>query len=431
MKYDILKPWLSLDDWQKKYIETEGNCFLLCGRQVGKSTAASIKFGKRAAKRPNRLILMIAYTEKQAYNLFFKTLQYLQAVYPMMLMKGKDRPTQHIIKLRNGSKIMCFAAGTTGLGLVGYTITDLVIDEAAAMNREIFIMLSPTLSVTGGSMDLLSTPRGKEGFFYECSDDYSLGDKILPNWTRFYVSAEDCPRHSKEFLDQEKVRLTSLEYAQEYLARFLDEFKRVFSDELIKRVCSLSRSPFTPGKTYFMGVDVARLGKDLSTFEILEKVNKDYLEQKESLTTEKTRINQTISKILELEERYKFKRIYIDDGGVGGGVFDYLLTFDKTRNKVEAINNSSKSLTKDDKHRKKILKEDLYNNLLVLMEQGKIKLLDDADVKASLASVQYEDVIRPGKETFTKIYGNDTHIAEGIIRAAWCIKDKHLNIWIW
>ena len=68
-KYDIDKPWLTLDPWQQKYIETDENCFLLCGRQSGKSAAASIKFGKRAAKNKNRKIYMLAYTEKQAYNL--------------------------------------------------------------------------------------------------------------------------------------------------------------------------------------------------------------------------------------------------------------------------------------------------------------------------------------------------------------------------
>jgi len=51
MKYDILRPWLTLDPWQKKYIETEGNCFLLCSRQSGKTAAMSIKFGKRAVEK--------------------------------------------------------------------------------------------------------------------------------------------------------------------------------------------------------------------------------------------------------------------------------------------------------------------------------------------------------------------------------------------
>ena len=82
--YDIFRPWLTLDKWQEDYINEKGNCFLLCGRQSGKTAAASIKFGKRAATNTNQISMMIAYTERQAYDLFFKTLMYLRALYPYM-----------------------------------------------------------------------------------------------------------------------------------------------------------------------------------------------------------------------------------------------------------------------------------------------------------------------------------------------------------
>ena len=69
MNYNILKPWLTLDNWQKEYINAKGNTFLLCGRQSGKSAAASVKFATKAANVPNSTILMISFTEKQAKNL--------------------------------------------------------------------------------------------------------------------------------------------------------------------------------------------------------------------------------------------------------------------------------------------------------------------------------------------------------------------------
>jgi hypothetical protein len=39
---------------------------------------------------------------------------------------------------------------------------------------------------------------------------------------------------------------------------------------------------------------------------------------------------------------------------------------------------------------KRLLKEEMYFNLLNLMEKGQIKLLDDDELIASLSSVQYE-----------------------------------------
>jgi len=424
MIYNLFKPWETLDKWQKEYINTKGNCFLLCGRQSGKTTAMSIKFGERAAKNKNRIILMIAFTEKQAYNLFFKTLMYLEAKYHKLIKKGaKEKPTKHEINLKNGSKIMCYAAGIDGSGLRTYTVTDLVIDEAAPMAREVFISVSPMLSVTGGTMDISSTPRGKLGYFYECSK--------RKDFTKFYVSAEDCPRHSKEFLDAEKSRMSHLEYAQEYLAKFLDDLKRFFPNELIKKcIIQKRRGTIKKGRDYFLGVDVARLGEDESTFEIIDRTDRNMLYHVENIITKKTRLNETTSKILELDKLYNFKTIYIDDGGIGVGVFDYILENNQTKRKVVAINNRARPLDSDDKQKKKLLKEDLYNNLLMLMEQGQIKLLDDDELVASFASVQYEYVIKEGRPTALRIFGNYTHVVEGLIRAAWCTKDKSLNIWI-
>jgi hypothetical protein len=76
------------------------------------------------------------------------------------------------------------------------------------------------------------------------------------------------------------------------------------------------------------------------------------------------------------------------------------------------------------------LKEDLYDNLVALGERGEIKLLDDADVKLSLRSVQYEHVMKEGQPTKMRIFGRYTHIAEGIIRAAWCSKERINKLWI-
>jgi len=419
LKYNIIRPWLTLDKWQKEYISTTENCFLLCGRQSGKSAAMSIKAGVRAATKPNSQILIVAFTEKQAYQLFFKTLIFLEARYKhLVILKGKDKPTQHRIKLRNGSVILCYATGERGDGLRGFTITDLFMDECRKINDEVWTSLSPMLSVTGGTVDMSSTPAGKQGFFYECSkrDDFK----------KFYVSAEDCPRHSKKFLDAEKANMSELEYAQEYLAMFLDDLKRFYSDELIERCCVLKRDAGTTGR-FYCGVDIAGMGADLNSFEIIQKIDNDNYRQVENITTKKQYTTETTQKILELNKKFNFKKIGVDDMGVGFGVFSELL---RERVRVEALNNSRRSLDRDGKKSKRILKEDMYFNLKTLMEQGKIGLLDDDDVIDSLKSIQWELIIKEGYPTRTRIFGRDSHIAEGLIRSAWlAYQDKTLNIW--
>jgi len=418
MEYNILEPWKTLDPWQKKYINSKRNCFLLCGRQSGKSAAASIKFGKRAAENPNKVILMIALTEKQAYNLFFKTLMYLEAVYPKKILRGANKPTKHRIMLKNGSQIMCYAAGLTGEGIRTFTVTDLVIDEAAPMAREVFISVTPMLSVTGGTMDILSTPRGKEGYFYECSkrDDFE----------HFYVSAEDCPRHTKEFLESEKKHMSHLEYAQEYLAQFLDELKRVFSDEWIKEVCVLKkREVIISNRTYFLGADIAGLGSDETTIEILDGEDRENIEQVESEILRKKLTTEISQRIINLNKIWHFGGIGVDDGGVGFGVFSELMNDESTKRKTTALNNASRVAGRDEQQ-KKLLKEEMYQYLLTMGEQKKIKLLLDDDVIQSLKSIQYEYLIKEGRKTTLRIFGNYSHITEGIIRALWLIKTKGL-----
>lgn len=424
MNYNIFEPWKTLDPWQKKYIETEGNCFLLCGRQSGKTAAMSIKFGERAATKPNKIIGMFAYTEKQAFNLFFKTLMYLKAKHPNMIVYGKDKPTKHVINLKNGSKIMCYAVGIDGSGIRTFTLTDLVIDEAAPMAREVFIALTPMLSVTGGTLDISSTPRGKAGYFYECSDQCP---KVRKNFTRFYISAEDCPRHTKEYLEDEKATMTKLEYAQEYLAHFLDDVRRLFPDELIKSIMIAQRKISNvcvaiPLGDNVLGVDVARMGRDDTVLFSLARINREILREIDLEILKKKLLTETVRIILAKDNQFNYRKIYIDSTGMGWGVFDPLLEDRQTKRKVVSIENASKSLDTEGR-KKKIFKEDLYFNLKNLMEKKQIELKPNKETELSLASIQYD-------EETQRIFGSDDDIAQALVNAAWYMKDKHLKPYI-
>jgi len=372
---------------------------------------------------------MISFTEKQAFLLFSKCLAYLTAVYPrFVVLKGKLKPTQHTINLKNGSKILCYAAGKHGLGLVGHTLTDLFVDEAHLINRQVFIQLTPTLSVTKGTINLLGTAGECEGYFYECSDAPNLGGKIRDDFTRFYVSAEDCARHTKEFLDNEKKIMSELEYAQQYLAQFTDKIRRLFPDVLLEKCCTAKRDGKKEGKHY-LGADIAGLGEDLTTIEIFSKLSEDKIIQRESFTRQKKFTFEISDEIIELHRIWKFKKIGIDDGGVGFGVFSELFNENSTKEKVVALNNSSRPIDAV-KGTKKLLKEEMYITLKKLMEQGKIELLNDDEVIYSLKTIQWENVIKEGQVTRKRIFGRDSHIAEGVIRAVYLAQqDKTLNLW--
>jgi len=414
-----------LDNWQKEVLETKGNIVLRSARQAGKSTVVSMKAGDFAAKNKNKTVLVIAAVERQAYLLFEKILDYMYRNHKALIKKGKDRPTKSKLQLKNGSTIYCLPTGLTGYGIRGYTVHLLIADEAAFINDEVFEALTPSLSVSKGKIILLSTPHGKKGYFYSCfqNDDF----------TKFHIRASDCPRHTPEFLEQEKKRMTKLAYHQEYEAEFLDELRQWFPTDLINELMVLEPNILVRKSAYFLGVDFAGYGGDENAFVVVERLSKDVLRMVEIVTTNSEQIKynmtgDTIDRIINLDKKYNFKKIYVDDGGMGSPIFDVLLQTNNVKRKVEAINNSRRSLDRDDKRKKTLMKEDLYSNLLRLMEQHKIELLKSSELALSLKSVQYEFDDDSGR---LKIFGEYTHICEGLIRAAWCIKDKSLNIYIY
>ncbi|NHZ84317.1 MAG: hypothetical protein GWP19_00360 [Planctomycetia bacterium] len=426
---------LELDNWQKKVLITKGNICICSGRQVGKSTVISMDAGEYAVKNPNKTIMIISAVERQALLLFEKVLSHIYINHKSYIKKGKDKPTKHSLKLNNGSIIHCLPTGDSGYGIRGYTIDKLYADEAHYIKEDVWAAVTPMLATTGGDIVLLSTPCGTERYFYRCFHD--------KNFTAFHISTEEVAEQRKEpqrtqlleFLKDEKLRMTKLQYQQEYLGLFVGGIQRLFSDELIDKCCVRqlnSKKIFEiMQQDRFLGVDVARMGGDETVLTSFNRIERKRLKMFDIDITENTMLTETTRLILHKDNQYNYKKIYIDDGGLGVGVYDPLLEHPQTKRKVVAINNAKRSQDKllgaKSQRVKVLLKEDLYNNLLNLMENNNIELFDTPEIKQSLRSVQYE-YLEGGS---LKIYGNYTHIVEAIIRAVWCIKDKSLNLYIY
>jgi len=291
------------------------------------------------------------------------------------------------------------------------------------------------LATTGGNIILLSTPHGKQGYFYDAFQS--------ENFSKFHISTEQVaeqrpePQRTRmlEHLAHEKKVKSTLIYTQEYLGEFLDELRQVFSDELIKKVCILKRRENKRvDRDYYLGVDVGAMGDDPSVFAILDRTNRDAVEQVESIITRKKYTTETAEKVTELDKIYeKIKKIGIDDGGVGFGVFSELQREPRMRDKTIGLNNARRVIEttyKDGKkveRKKGIFKEEMYENLKAMMERGRIKLLDDDEITLSLKSAQYE--IDDEKKKI-KIINTFNHPVEAINRAAWlCEQDKSLKLW--
>lgn len=427
----------NLDKWQKDFLDTKGDKILCTGRQVGKTTVCAIDCIEWAMKTTKTGIISItAPQEFQAETLFTKILDYLIEYYPTSVKKGKDRPTKTQIRLRKGITIRCKTAGVTGFGLRSMTTIRNYVDECAQMPEMCWEAIDPQNLTTGGDTIYLSTPFGMQGRFYEC---WTNKDKAYDSFTRFSIDSEECMKKRKITntwtkdvrakallkVEQARKRMTQKRFMQEYMGEFIEDLMQFFPDKLVQSCMGLQRK-FRPNKDYYLGVDVGGRGGDESTFEILERREDGHLYHVESVVETYDMTTMTERQIIHLDNKWHFQKIYIDSTGIGVGVFDHLLENEQTKKRVVSIENAQRALDQEKNRRKKLLKEDLYNNLLCLMERGEISLLDDPEIFQSFKSVQFE--ITETKNI--KIYGNYTHIVEGLIRAAWCQKEKINKVWI-
>jgi len=161
-----------------------------------------------------------------------------------------------------------------------------------------------------------------------------------------------------------------------------------------------------------------------------ERINRKHIHMFDFEIPEGQTITDTARLIIHKDKKINHKKIYMDDGGLGVGVYDILFEDEQTGDKVRGLNNAKRNIDPKDEmeiepRKKVLLGIDMAINLKIMLEQGRIKLFDDPRIRQSLRSMQFDN-----SEGILKIYGNYDHIFEALKRLAWCIKDKSLNPYI-
>ena len=437
---------IRLDKWQKEILEHKGDIILCKGRRIGGTEIFNIKAAERMISEPGVKIVFVSLTEDQAKLCISVALEHLIRNHKKMIAKGKDKPQLGSLKTTNGSSFMVRPVGNTGNAVRGFDGDILGVDEAPWQPQMMWKAARPIISTNDGEIWMWGTPAEDKGYFYEqFNKAYNQKDKNA-RYRVWYKNSEEvlfnrpiCKSWTQKqhdgalrILAEEKKDMSDVEYGNEYLGLFLSELRRFFDDDLIKKACVLDRNPKMKGKRY-LGVDIGRMF-DPSTFEDICKSGERYF-QVDSQITQKTYTNETQDKIILMNRAVNYKEIGIDagSGALGVGVYDNLMIVDGIGRKLRAMNNRSIALDREGKKKQNIKKLDYYNNLKSMMEKGELQLLNDDEVIASLRSVRWE--IPKGKEEDPEskmiIIGNNTHVVEGLMRAAELAKkDKHLNIWI-
>ena len=208
------------DKWQEEVLRYEGDKMILnCCRQAGKSTITAVKALHRVLFFPGSLVLLISASMRQSSELFKKVTTELNKL-PDQPKRVEDNRLS--LTLATGSRLVSLpSTEATVRGFSGPSLV--VIDEASRVSDDLYFSIRPMLAVSGGQMILLSTPFGKRGFFHETW--LNGGD----SWKQILITAENCPRISPEFLEEEHRTLGDWWFEQEYYCEFKEAVDSLFT----------------------------------------------------------------------------------------------------------------------------------------------------------------------------------------------------------
>jgi hypothetical protein len=208
---------------------------LNCSRQWGKSTVTAVKALHYALHEADSLTIVVSPTRRQSRELVLKAAGFATHVGVRPRGAGGGDVS---LALPNGSRIVGLpgSEGTIrGFSSVGL----LLIDEASRVSDELYVAVRPMLAVSDGALWMMSTPNGRQGFFWET---WSRGG---PEWVRIEAPATDCARISREFLEGERQTLPTRAFRQEYLCEFTDSRSAVFDGKLVAEAFTKDFAPLS------------------------------------------------------------------------------------------------------------------------------------------------------------------------------------------
>jgi hypothetical protein len=146
-----------------------------------------------------------------------------------------ERKSALRLELANGSRIISLP-GTEGT-IRGYSgVSLLIVDEASRVLDDLYLAVRPMLAVSQGRLVGLTTPWGKRGWFY---NEYTETEA----WERTKITAYECPRISREFLEQEQRTIPPMWFNAEYLYEFTDTEDQVSATEHVMAAMSSAVEP--------------------------------------------------------------------------------------------------------------------------------------------------------------------------------------------
>jgi len=372
---------IKLYDWQRKWLDDESRFrVMLKSRAVGGSFLIALESFIDSMCNPNNLILLMSYTLDQSLELFRKVKDYIKLFSNIRIRYGdevytfatvNDKMTE--VEFRNGSRIISLPNSPNRAR--GYRANHVYLDEAAMFKKD-FELKSALMGTTigkEGRISLISTPKGKRGWFYQAYMSGKNPDEKGEKWSVHEIHYSRAPHITQRDLEAIRSVLSPLEWEQEMELRFLDEINAVFPYEVILACCEDYELELKPcSNPVYMGIDFGRY-RDSTVICCLEKLEDELkiVFLHEMVGVDFNQQLETIEKIIKV---FNPASIYIDKTGLGIPLYDLMVRKHPQTRGVTFTHSSKEAMVKtliNVIHNKKIkmpLHERLINQLRVFQK---------------------------------------------------------------
>ena len=327
-------------------------------RQIGKSLLIEMELLRHAMNYKGSVSICVSITFPNCSKIF-KELE--AGIADTGLMAQCDKQALEIT-LINGSKII-FKSAQQRESLRGYTIKRggiLAIDEAAYIPDEIFGTILPWTNVHHANTLIVSTPRIKQGTFYEYYTEGMNGSKFIKS---FDLSKFD----TSEMLSPEKVELyrrkmSKRQFLTEILGEFSDSGAGVF--DISKDIWL--KEPVTSYTDISIGIDWATgSGNDDTVLSGFDLSGRQVMLHRTNQLSPTEQIDWIVD-IINRIDRHRIRKIVCERNSIGTVYLD-LLKKRLPGYPIEEFVTSNSS------------KRDIIEHLISRVENETIKLINDKE----------------------------------------------------
>lgn len=351
-------------------------------RQVGKSICMSLLVIAASIKEPRSESKVVLPIYKQAEKAYDKLCEIGAPLITKQNASGLK------VTFINGSTVE-FSSAESGDNLRGFTVRRsgiLAIDEASFIDSDFFYsVLLPMTNVFKSDIFIFSTPKARQGFFYDLFEQGIKDDPkvISVDWTKYdtskYLDAETLEIYRK--------KLPRSVFRSEYLGEWLETNESVFAD-----FQDLFINKATENNIYYFGIDWSGQGQcDYTAISIFNSLN----EMVDIVYFNDLDETQTLNKIIELAIKYKPKKITVETNSIGNIYFGLL---------QKAVRQAKLPIIVQGFVTTNDTKDEIISDLQVAIQNKDIRFKRDDELERELNNYQLT-FSKTGKRVFNSRHG--------------------------